>query len=1026
MIRYAFLGATLIGLTAGCGREDSDATAEALLRRKRQRESAELVRPQTIDQQIQTAESYLADDNLVAARQSITGLQGQHPDDPRVILLAARIQAAAGQTQQAVDTLAPLERSDDTDLQQQALWTAGQWLIDAQQYDAARQKLDELLHRIVADRSLTHDQRVEAVVPVHRKLASLLNNQGRRIEAGMHLRALAWMDRISEKELFAMITYSDPFIDLSIPKPVFGNRLPPAALAEAKRLRADGDVQQAASLTERLAQAHPDSTAIAAFLGRVYSDLQDQQQLDRWRRDLPTGIEREPEYWHALGLLMQRRQQHDSAVRCFAECVRRDPTDRFAYAAMAGSLRSVGDEAAAQCAEERVQWLSEIADIAKQIGREPGTPQQLRRMADLLTSLDRPLEAAGWRRLAGDTSEPPPAIDPTGPPGPTGSVAKPEPNLAASKAFDATLDDPWDPSTPLQQWQQLVTCGIDLDRYPLPTPPTNQPSADAPQPADLASEGPPLDLCDVADAVGLNFQYDNGDDPSDDKILIHQLTGGGIGVIDFDLDGWPDLYLTQGGGDAFVADGSDPNRLFRNLAGTHFDSVEASSQTDDRGYGQGVAVADLNQDGFPDLVVANVGPNLILFNQGDGTFVRQELKGIASQGDWTTSLAAGDLSGDGLPEVVAINYIDDPTALDHPCTRESAYCNPARFRAAADQVWQVATDGTLHSWDGCRGMPDMPSFGFGVVLTNLDDSAGNDLYITNDTRANHFWRSRPDEASGEYRLSENALISGCGVGPAGAPQGSMGIACSDFDGNGTPDLYITNFWNEPSDCYLQQTAGLFVPASRTQGAYEVSRKTVGWGTVAADFDHDGWADLAVLNGHVQDNRHRGQPYAMQPQRMRGSAAGFHPLEPQSDDDAYWSTPRQGRTLAALDYNRDGKVDLVANHLDSPAALLENRTRSGHWVRLELVGVVGERDAVGAVARIEAAGHQWTTRVTGGDGFLCRHESVLNVGVGDATLIDSLEITWPSGQRQTFSQLPADGQYLIVEGQPTAEPRPQPE
>ncbi len=565
--------------------------------------------------------------------------------------------------------------------------------------------------------------------------------------------------------------------------------------------------------------------------------------------------------------------------------------------------------------------------------------------------------------------------------------------------------------------EDSLICGLDLALFPLPSVPEIGRSAQAdPSPSTSRfSQDATIVLRDVATGVDLVFQYDNGDDPSDDVSLIHQLTGGGIGVIDIDLDGWADLYFSQGGGGAFEPSGSMPNQLFRNLAGQRFASVTEQAQTGDRGYGQGVAVADINQDGFHDMVVANLGPNVLYLNNGDGTFARRALCRKDHDGGWTTSIACGDLSGDHLPEIVEVNYIDDPSALTSPCGRGSGSCSPRLFQAAADHVWRVSADASLSSWNGCREITEKPSLGFGAVLANFDGKAGNDLFIANDTKHNHYWLSRAVDSAEEYELLESAMVYGCAAAKLGQPLGSMGVAHGDFDRNGTIDMHVTNFWNEPSSLYLQQRSGSFVTANANRGVYDESRENVGWGTQAVDFDRNGWLDLAVLNGHVQDNRHRAEPFEMRPQLFRGDAEGFQLVQPSTASGGYWSKPTLGRTMAVLDWNGDRRPDLVTNHLDVPVALLENQTESANSVQIELVGTRSERDAIGATVTLRCGDQNWTGWIAGGDGFLCSNQSFLDFGIGDAETIDRVEVSWPSGATQDFTGLSANRHYLIVEG-----------
>ncbi|MEE2936509.1 MAG: FG-GAP-like repeat-containing protein [Planctomycetota bacterium] len=978
------IGAVLFGLmVVGCGSTQSEQDVDELLRRQRQREQQDLIKPKSIEQKIKEIQDYLQNGNRSLAEQMLRQLLISDPDDPHVLQLWAEYQASQGETLAALESLESI-KSDDLEKMAELRWLAVDLLVDANEYAMAELKLQQLL------------QETKNVVRVHRKLASILNNQGRRIEAGQHLRELAKLGEIRERDLVAMTTLSSPFIDESLPKPDFGGRLNPAMLAQARLLHSQSDLAEAIFLVQQLRRAFPDSLPIAAFEGRLYGDAQDDEAMRNWIETAPAGIEIESEYWATLGVWLHRQDRHRDAVRCLAEAVRRDPTDRFSYDRLQRSLRFLGRDVEADLVAGRFQLLVETATLAKKFGQKRGSIEELNRMADLMLELHRPWESLGWRFVALTTYG--------------GSEAERE---KIKQTRQDLADSPSEDDV-------FSLCGLDLSQWPLPTDEVfgsievNSTEVRS----DPGTGNFQFDLRDVATNVGLDFRYDNGDaDPDDRSRLLHELTGGGIGVIDYDLDGWPDLYLTQGGGDAFESTGSKPNSLFRNLAGGHWTEVTSATETGDRGYGQGVEVADLNQDGFSDLLVANVGANLVYINNGDGTFRRQALGSPDTAARWTTSLACGDLNGDHLPEIVEVNYVDDPRVLVQRCTPEaSGNCNPQLFNAAADRVWQVNANGEVNAWNGCKTIPSEPYYGFAAVIANFDKQTGNELFIANDAGPNHFWVGQEPSNTNGRVLVESARAYGCAVGHDGLARACMGVAFGDFDRNGMFDLQITNFWDEPSDIFLQRSTKLFVPASASMGMFLPSRETVGWGTVAVDLDRNGWLDFAVLNGHVREDPRLGQPFAMRPQLFRGGREGFTLLDGQTLVDRYWSETTVGRTMATLDWNGDRKPDLVTNHLDDPVALLENQGSGGRSIRVELVGTQSGRDAVGTIVTLVVGDERWVGWQTGGDGFLCSHEAVVDFGIGNLSAIDRIEVQWPSGLTQNFENLETDSQYLLVEGE----------
>jgi hypothetical protein len=390
---------------------------------------------------------------------------------------------------------------------------------------------------------------------------------------------------------------------------------------------------------------------------------------------------------------------------------------------------------------------------------------------------------------------------------------------------------------------------------------------------------------------------------------------------------------------------------------------------------------------------------------------------------WTTSIASGDLDGDQLPDLVEVNYIDDERVFGAVCHGDTGapLCNPQRYRPAGDRVlrndgrggWQLLTLGEADK---------IASYGFAALITNFDEQHGNDLFVANDTDANHYWVSSPqDEESGEsgagFALKEQASLRGCALGPLGTAQSCMGVAHGDFDRNGLVDLHITNFTNESSDLYVQQASGLFQNQAVRYGLDLATGPMMGWGTQAVDFDNDGWLDLAILNGNLYNQSVDQTPYRMAPQLLRGAANRFELVDAKSAGDSFWQRATLGRALTSLDWNRDGKIDLVANHLDVEAALLENRSESpGRWVQLELVGTASEREAIGARVRVKTADGDWTAWMVGGDAFLSSRERSIHIGLGDTPSIEAIEIQWPAGETQSFVGVQPDRRYLAIEGQ----------
>ncbi len=905
------------------------------------------------------------------------------PDSQEAIFLLAQCEAKQGRFTRALELLDQVTPSDPT-LYSDASWLAADLFSKLQRFDEAVARLESLAQ-------------VSPSIKMHRLLAMLLNQLGRRREAGLHLNELAKAGDITEEELFQMNAFSQPIVAhgglmLDESKPLTAD-----ALNEAKRERIEGNLNRSRDLAQRLVVLFPQSPAITAFYCQTLADLEEFECLSQAIAKLPAKVELESEYWYAMAKWADRQGKYEQAVRCCLENLLIDPTDRDAYRSLAHALRALGREAEAKVVTDRYLLLQDVYLRTVRLGTNPGTLKDVDELAAKLDLLQRPFEALAWRKAGAN--------------GRGRSLA--ELATLEKQRMELVKQD-------AKASSEFIACGLRVADWPAPERYPDKIVSLQTDSSLLEDTKRPLELIDVARQSGLDFRYDNGDPQGDAYWYIYQISGGGVGVIDFDLDGWQDIYFSQAGSQPWTTDGCGPNQLFRNLNGRRFTSVAEPSATDDRGYGQGVAVADLNQDGFQDLVVANIGLNQLYINRGDGTFKRQSMPADSEAGDWTCSIVCGDLSRDGLPEIVEVNYIADGRAFKQRCAPNNQNCNPASYQAAQSLVWSVSEVGEAKSWDGCAGLAGTKSYGFAAVIANLDSRVGNELFVANDTTENFLWSApiTAGEDSRAFKLYESASLAGCAVGWLGQRQGSMGIAVGDFDRDSRADLHVTNYWNQPADLFLQKSDSLFTNATMSYGLYEPSRLTVGWGTQAVDLDRDGWLDLAVLNGHVLDRREVGIPLEMKPQLFKGSNGRFQLVSDEALVGDYWGKPSQGRTLATVDYNRDGKPDFVASHLDEPVALLENRTNSQHFLRVKLVGTHCERDAMGAQVTVSAGEQTWTGWMTAG-GFACSNESVVDFGVGNQQQIDKIEVVWPSGHRQTWDTLNADETYQLTENESEA-------
>lgn len=926
-----------------------------------------------------------------AAMRLIQGVLIASPDHAEALAVAIEIHSQLGELTEAADLaerIAELQPENASFI----LLKAFDWRLRSGDHRKAEADLRQAI-RLQPD-----------AVNLRRTMAQLLNAQGRRYEASEHLRALVRLDANSPEELLGLIDISGPFSLVSFAEVVDPSEVTLFRIADARNAFLDTitpDPDKAIRILNRVRERFPDAPAAAALLGRILADTSDMEGLKEWSKRLPAGIDEHPEYWFAIGSWLAESDRHEEAVRAFGEAIRRDPTDRYSLRLMIASLERLNQMKLALALRPRLATLDDIFRKALNADAE-----QSKQIAKQLDELVRPWEATGWLKLAAmkDGLAPPAELAQR-----RASITNWQKDATEDRVRDARLN---------------TVLGFKVSSWPLPKIESVIEAAPRLAAEAVATE---MRLDDIAKSVGIDTTFVSGLPPPSEPYFLYQMNGGGLAAFDYDLDGLCDVYIVQSGGKPLQAK-STPNQLFRQLPGGTFIEVSDSSAANDRGFGQGVCAGDINQDGFLDLVVANIGKNAIYLNQGDGTFRSSPESITENPSDWTSSVALADIDGDHLPDYVAANYIDDPSIYVHMCqggwlSEGRMDCVPQQHQAANDRVLRNSGDGTFEPFDGVEGINEKPNFGFGILIANIDRKNGNDIFITNDGDLNHYWGSQPKkgqtkDSPGSYSMLESAGVLGCSIGANGQSQACMGLGAGDFDRNGYLDFHVTNFYNESSNLYLQNESGFFIDDALKYGLKPLTYKVVGFGTQAVDFDNDGWQDLAVLNGHVHDDRKVDIPFQMESQLFRGGGGRFTQQKSEQLGD-YWPKKRLGRTLAKLDWNRDGRVDLLANHLDSPIALIENRTAGGNWLQLELAGVTSERDAIGAEVTVKAGQQEWTRWQLGGDGYMCSNEPILHVGVGPATTADHIEVRWPSGQTQTFDGLETNRRYLIVEGQDEA-------
>jgi tetratricopeptide (TPR) repeat protein len=517
-----------------------------------------------------------------------------------------------------------------------------------------------------------------------------------------------------------------------------------------------------------------------------------------------------------------------------------------------------------------------------------------------------------------------------------------------------------------------------------------------------ATRPPPVRFEDIAEGSRVRFRYDCG---APSYLFIGDTMGGGVGLFDFDDDGWLDIYFVNGCPLPFDHSAPPhPNKLFRNLGNGAFEDVTQSAGARGRGYGMGCAVADFDHDGHDDLFLTGLNQTVLYRNKGDGTFEDVTVRAGVSSTRWTTAAGFADLDSDGDLDLVVVTYVEAPVEDVVECRDKAGrliHCQPERFPAQFDHLFRNNGDGTFTDVSRAAGIEVPEGKGLGLAIADFDGDGLLDLFVANDGTPNFLFRNL-----GGLKFEEVGQSVGVAYDGSGRPTASMGVVAEDFNGDGRIDLYHTNFIEQTNTLRFNLGGGLFCDGTLAANLAAPSRAKTGFGTVALDVDNDGILDVFVANGHTDDQPWANIPMAQTAQLFLGHAGGrFELAGPEVSP--YFAAPVVGRGVAAGDLDNDGRVDLVVVHRDAPAAVLKNVTPGGHWFGLRLRGTRSGRNPVGACV-VACDGGRYATRwFTSGTSYLSSSDPTILFGLGAARQVERLEVRWPSGAVQHVSGLTGD-------------------
>ncbi|MGC6550947.1 MAG: FG-GAP-like repeat-containing protein [Rubripirellula sp.] len=935
------------------------------------------------------------------------------PGDTEVIFRIANLTASLGDLESAIQFLDSIS-ADDLEAGLPALGQAADWCMELKDLRGAESRYLKLLE-FAPDASIAH-----------RRLAMLFNRQGRRHEAATHIRKLCELGDVRQDELHALVVLSDAMGSLEGSDAEADiNAQDSAALSDennpldstdysplnswgrARILFTQRNYSEAAAVLGDSfgnrsdgagAPEIPDS--VFAFYGRVLAEAQEDSEFQNWLKlanEFPQA-EEYSEYWSAIGTFLASQQQAAPACRALLEALDRDPTDFRSMNRLHQMLEVSGETELAKRWENRWKANREVL-LANNAISEAETPDvnAMDEIASQLSGLGRNAEAVLWKMLE-----------------------------SFHRGLDANALNGWN-----QQREQLFRdqrgfpsreirlCEMDNQIYPLPD--LNQlrtaiNGAEKTYPTgDGISEAVAV-FKNVASEKGLHHQFLLSTSELESGFAMYHQAGGGVAIIDYDLDGMQDIYFAQGAADAPDFKSKLPNSLFRN-SDRNFSEVTAKAQVGDTHYTIGCSTGDWNQDGLPDLITSNIGPNLLMINNGDGTFSSKPIPGSESKQVMPASLAIADLNGDTIPDLFETNYIDDRTLDLRPERAENGEVieavGPADFQPAADRIG--LNDGTGQIlFAELQTTLESNYRGLGLVVTDFNGDGLNEIFVGNDKSPNQLW-STVDNDPSEIQWRDIAMPSGAAFSFDGGGTASMGIASGDFDRSGSLDLHVANFQNENACLYLSQN-GFFQDRVAQYRLGVPSYGVLGFGSQSIDFNLDGFLDLAVTNGHIDNYQKMSGDFKQRFQLFRNQNKRFTEVS-WTNDSPYATEKHLGRALAKMDFDNDGREDLVVTHINEPSALLRGATESNnHWLQIQLVGVQSERDAIGAKITVRFAEqelHQW---ITAGDGYLCRNHNLACFGLGAADEVQNIQIDWPTGKSQLISSTTVDQRILVIENQ----------
>lgn len=527
-----------------------------------------------------------------------------------------------------------------------------------------------------------------------------------------------------------------------------------------------------------------------------------------------------------------------------------------------------------------------------------------------------------------------------------------------------------------------------------------------------AAADPGFRLVNATTAAGIDFQHNSG---AFDAKYLPETLGAGCAFLDYDGDGWLDILLVNGMDWPGHKKRRSTLKLYRNNRNGTFTDVTQRAGLALEMYGMGVAVADYDNDGFPDILITAVGQNRLFKNTGKGAFIDVTDKaGLGGRNSFSTSAMWFDFDRDGHLDLFVCNYVKWSPEHDIYCSvdgKKKSYCTPEAYHGSTCWLFRNRGDGTFEDVTAKSGIFDATSKSLGVALLDYDRDGWPDILVANDTQPNKLYRNLRNGT-----FEDVAVRAGVAFSEDGKARAGMGVDVADYDNSGSPGIVITNFDNEMMALYRNGRGGAYRDASMNAGIGQASRNSLGFGCAFCDVNLDGWLDLVAVNGHIDETARvlRNVGYAQAPHLFLNDGHGaFRDVAGETGGD--FASPKVARGVACGDFDRDGDVDLLITTNRGPALLYRNDVTNGNRsLRLRLVGTKSNRDGIGAMVRVFTPEGTQSRMVKTGSSYLSQSELTLTFGLGRREKADRVVIEWPSGAVEEHKSVAA-GAFECREG-----------